>query len=200
MCCKLPKRGPGFQNLAWISTSQRAGLIDSVVIVQLLPRSLLQSWHVVPASDFDYFWTKRRACLELGFYFMSLLSNISQMLSPGENTFQGAQTLLKPNSFLSLGLPSSASPGPQQHWELLAAGQELPAAHSSSIALNGAIPDPIPVLFYPCHPEKPEPSAADSAQLSRGCRQASQIGHIWWQKGPRDCEPLCNPTEGLWPS
>lgn len=99
-CCKLLKRGPRLQNLAWFSTSQRAELIDSVVIVQVLSRSQLQNWHVVPASDFDYFWTKSRMRLELGFYIMALLSNILQMLSPeGGSTFQGAQTALKQNCF-----------------------------------------------------------------------------------------------------
>lgn len=93
VCCKLLKRGPRFQNLAWISTSQSAWLIDSVVLVQLLSSSQLQNWHVVPASDFDYIWTKQRVRLELGFYIMSLLSNILQTLSPeGQSTFQGAQS------------------------------------------------------------------------------------------------------------
>lgn len=94
VCCKLLKRGPRLQNLAWISTSQRAELIDSVVIVQVLSQSQLQNWHVVPASDFDYFWTMSCMCLELGFHIMALLSNILQMLSSeGGSTFQGAQTL-----------------------------------------------------------------------------------------------------------
>lgn len=142
-----------------------------MVIVQLLSQSQLQNWHGVPASDFDYFWTKSRVRLELGFYIMSLLSNILQMLSPeGESTFQGAQTVLKQNCFLSLRFPSS---GPEQHWELPAAGQELPAAHSSSIALDGAVPDPIRVLFSLCHPEKTRAITTK------------------WQKGPWDCEPLC---------
>lgn len=100
VCCKLLKRGPRLQNLAWISTSQRAELIDSVVIVQVLSQSQLQNWHVVPASDFDYFWTTSRMRLELGFHIMALLSNILQMLSSeGGSTFQGAQTLLKQNCF-----------------------------------------------------------------------------------------------------
>lgn len=137
-----------------------------MVIVQLLSWSQLQNWHVVPASDFDYFWTKSRVRLELGFYIMSLLSNILQMLSPeGESTFQGAPTVLKQNCFLSLRFPS---PGPEQHWVLLAAGQELPAAHSSSIALDGPVPDPVRVLFSLCHPAKPEPSPPNAAEASQG--------------------------------
>lgn len=194
VCCKLLKRGPRFQNLAWISTSQRAELIDSVVIVQLLSQSQLQNWHVVPASDFDYFWTKSCMRLELGFYIMSLLSNILQMLSPeGGSTFQGAQTVLKQNCFSSPRFPSGASSGPeQQHWVLLTRGQELPAAHSSSIALERAVPHPIWVLLSLCHPAKPEPSTPNSTQVSRGCRQASRTAYI-----------MCltaNRTTGLWTS
>lgn len=91
-----------------------------MVIVQLLSGSQLQNWHVIPASDFDYIWTKCRVRLELGFYIMSLLSNILQTIRPeGESTFQGAQTVLRENCFLSLEFPSSAS---EQH-------SELPKAH-----------------------------------------------------------------------
>lgn len=138
----------------------------------------MQNWHVVPASDFDYFWTKSRVRLELRFYIMSLLSNILQTLSPGESTFQGAQTVLKQNCFLSLRFPSPASSGPEQHRELLAAGQEPPAAHSSSIALDGALPHPTRVPFSFCHPAKPQPSPENSAQAPQGCRQPSQTAHI----------------------
>lgn len=188
-CCKLLKRGPRLQNLAWFSTSQRAELIDSVVIVQVLSRSQLQNWHVVPASDFDYFWTKSRMRLELGFYIMALLSNILQMLSPeGGSTFQGVQTALKQNCFSvfwcttrTWAALSSAhrwagaacSPQPEHHhWE------SSPTAHL--------------VLLSLCHPAKLEPSTPNSTQVSQGCRQAPQTASI-----------MCltaNRTAGLWTS
>lgn len=198
VCCKLLKRGPRFQNLAWISTSQRAELIDSVVIVQLLSQSQLQNWHAVPGSDFDYFWTKSRMRLELGFYIMSLLSNILQMLSPeGGSTFQGAQTVLKQNCVSSPRFPSGASLGPEQQQALLAGGQELPAAPSLSRALERAVPNPIWVLFSLCHPAEPEPSTPNSTHASQGCRQASQNAYIMCLTANRPTglwTSLCNPT------
>lgn len=172
-----------------------------MVIVQLLSRSQLQNWHVVPASDFDYFWTKSRVRLELGFYIMSLLSNTLQMLSPeGESTFQGAQTVLKLNCFLSLRFPSTASSGPEQHWELRAAGQEPPAAHCWSIALDGAVPHLTRVLFSLCHPAKPDPSPENSAWVSQGCNQTGHIMPLMAKRTMGLWTSLWNPTVGLWPS
>lgn len=182
VCCKLLKRGPRLQNLAWISTSQRAELIDSVVIVQVLSQSQLQNWHVAPASDFDYFWTKSHMCLELGFYITALLSNILQMLSPeGGSAFQGAQTLLKQNCFSGFWcvIRTWAAASAACRW----------AGAACSPQPEQAVPHPIWVLLSLCHPAKPEPSAPSSTQVSQGSRLPPSC--VWQQTCPWDCETPC---------
>lgn len=164
-----------------------------MVIVQVLSQSQLQNGHVVP--DFDYFWTKSHMRLELGFYIMSLLSNILQMLSPeGVSTFQGAQILLKQSCFsmfwcmirtwaaLSTAhrcAGVACSPQPEHHpWEsspITSLGPPLPLPPCKAWAIN--------TKFYTGIPRM---QTAPPNCLHMMCLTANRPEGLW--------PSLCNPT------